>query len=181
MKVGETINYKYSQTQGSFGTGGIYWNGVHNMLIMSPLMHPYNSDGDYYLYADQEKDNYKWDISNGANKNPIAYLDYYMNQNLSKSHYMQSSFYAELQPIKNLRIKSQFGYIMGASSYRSYLPRFDYLSASLNNAEDKVTQSMSMYNRWSWDNTANYIFNIDDHNIDVLVGQSIENGVWEKK
>ena len=35
---------------------------------------------------------------------------------------MQSSFYAELQPIKNLRIKSQFGYIMGASSYRSYLP-----------------------------------------------------------
>lgn len=67
------------------------------MLIMSPLMHPYNSDGDYYLYADQEKDNYKWDISNGANKNPIAYLDYYMNQNLSKSHYMQSSFYAELQ------------------------------------------------------------------------------------
>lgn len=31
-----------------------------------------------------------------------------------------------------------------------------------------------MYNRWSWDNTANYIFNIDDHNIDVLVGQSIE-------
>ena len=80
-----------------------------------------------------------------------------MNQNLSKSHYMQSSFYAELQPIKNLRIKSQFGYIMGASSYRSYLPRFDYLSASLNNAEDKVTQSMSMYNRWSWDNTANYI------------------------
>ena len=174
LKVGETINYKYSQTQGSFGTGGIYWNGVHNMLIMSPLMHPYNSDGGYYLYADQEKDNYKWDISNGANKNPIAYLDYYMNQNLSKSHYMQSSFYAELQPIKNLRIKSQFGYIMGASSYRSYLPRFDYLSASLNNAEDKVTQSMSMYNRWSWDNTANYIFNIDDHNIDVLVGQSIE-------
>ena len=57
---------------------------------------------------------------------------------------VQSSFYAELQPIKNLRIKSQFGYIMGASSYRSYLPRFDYLSASLNNAEDKVTQSMSM-------------------------------------
>ena len=28
-------------------------------------------DGGYYLYADQEKDNYKWDISNGANKNPI--------------------------------------------------------------------------------------------------------------
>ena len=34
-----------------------------------------------------------------------------------------------------------------------------------------------MYNRWSWDNTANYIFNIDDHNIDILVGQSMENGV----
>lgn len=76
-----------------------------------------------------------------------------------------------LQPIKNLRIAKPVRSHRGASSYRSYLPRFDYLSASLNNAEDKVTQSMSMYNRWSWNNTANYIFNIDDHNIDVLVGQ----------
>lgn len=174
LKVGETLNYKYQEMDGSFGTGGIYWNGVHNMLIMSPLMYAYNSKGDYYLYADQEANGYKWDISNGANKNPIAYLDYYMNQNRSKSHYMQTSFYADLQPIKNLHIRSQFGYMMSASSYRGYLPRFEKLTNTLDNQEDKVTQSMSLSNRWSWDNTASYNFNIGKHNIDVLIGQSLE-------
>lgn len=172
LKISETLNYKYSQTKGSFATGGIYWNGVHNMLIMSPLMHIYNSDGNYYQYADQLADGYKWDTSNGANKNPVAYMDYMTNQNISKGHYLQSSFAAELQPIKNLRIKSQFGYIMGASSYRAYIPRYDLLSATLQNEEDKVTQSFSLYNRWSLDNTANYAFSISDHHLDVLIGQS---------
>lgn len=174
LKISETLNYKYSQTKGSFATGGIYWNGVHNMLIMSPLMHIYNSDGNYYQYADQLADGYKWDTSNGANKNPVAYMDYMTNQNISKGHYLQSSFAAELQPIKNLRIKSQFGYIMGASSYRAYIPRYDLLSATLQNEEDKVTQSFSLYNRWSLDNTANYAFSISDHHLDVLIGQSME-------
>lgn len=174
LKVGETINYKYQQTDGSFGTGGIYWNGVHNMLIMSPLMPSYNSDGDYYLYADQVKDGYKWDVSNGANKNPIAYLDYMMNQNMSTGHYMQSSFYAELQPIKQLRIKSQFGYIMSSSSYRSYIPRFEKLTENLQQEKDKVSQSMSQTHRWSWENTVNYLFDFKEHHFDFLLGQSLE-------
>jgi len=47
LKVGETLNYRYSETDGSFATGGIYWNGVHNMLVMSPLQYAYNEDGTY--------------------------------------------------------------------------------------------------------------------------------------
>lgn len=174
LKVGETVNYKYSETHGSFGTGGIYWNGVHNMLVMSPLMRAYNADGSYYVYANRVADGYNWDISNGADKNPIAYLDYFMNQNLTKSHYMQSSIYANLQPIRNLYIKSQFGYILGASSYRAYQPVCQLSESTATNTVDKVSQSMSQYNRWSWENTANYVFNINDHNFDVLLGQSLE-------
>lgn len=173
LKIGETINYKYSETLGSFGTGGIYWNGVHNMLIMSPLMHAYNPEGEYYVYEDRLADGYNWDISNNADKNPIAYLDYFMNQNKSKSHYLQSSFYAELHPIENLRIKSQFGYIMGASSYRAYTPTYE-LTSSLSSDVDRVIQSMSLFNRYSLENTANYIFSIEKNNFDVLIGQSIE-------
>jgi TonB-linked SusC/RagA family outer membrane protein len=174
LKVGETVNYKYSETHGSFGTGGIYWNGVHNMLVMSPLMHAYNADGSYYVYADRVADGYNWDISNAADKNPIAYLDYFMNQNVSKSHYLQSSMYADLQPINNLHIKSQIGYIMGASSYRSYQPVCRLSESAAINTVDKVSQSMSLYNRWSWENTVNYIFNYNDHTLDILAGQSLE-------
>lgn len=169
LKIGETVNYKFQQTTGSFATGDIYWNGTRDMLTTTPLMHAYNSKGEYYLYDDAQEEGY------GENTtNPIAYQDYYTSHALSKSHYLQSSFYAELQPIKNLRIKSQFGYILSASSYRSYIPSYRPLSQSLTTQDDRVTQSMSLNQRWSWENTANYIFNVKDHQIDVLVGQSIE-------
>jgi TonB-linked SusC/RagA family outer membrane protein len=174
LSVGETLNYRFQQTSGSVAVDDIYWNSVHNMLIMSPLMHAYNSKGDYYLYQDQIKDGYNWDTSNSANKNPIAYLDFLQSQNLSKSHYLQTSFNVGSQPIKNLNLKSQFGYIMSASSYRSYIPAYGELTATLIGVDDTVTQSMSLNNRWSWDNTANYIFNLEHHNIDILVGQSLE-------
>lgn len=173
LRVGETINYKYSEINGSFATGGIYWNSVHNMLVMSPLMHAYNKDGDYYTYKDRLADGYNWDISNGADKNPIAYMDYLMNQNKSKSHYLQSSFYAELQPLKRLKIRTQFGYIMGASSYRSYTPSYE-LTQAITSANDRVIQSLSLFNRFTWENTANYIVKVKDHNFDLLAGQSIE-------
>lgn len=173
LKVGETINYKYEETRGSFGTGGIYWNGVHNMLVMSPLMHAYDYNGDYYMYKDRIADGYNWDISNSSDKNPIAYLDYFMNQNKNKGHYLQSSIYAELQPMKNLKIKSQFGYIYGSSSYRGYVPTYE-LTSTLISDKDQVTQSMSIYNRWSWENTVDYLYNLNDHHFDVLLGSTLE-------
>lgn len=174
LSVGETLNYKFQQTSGSVAVDDIYWNSVHNMLVMSPLMHAYNSEGDYYMYQDQVKDGYQWDTSNSANKNPIAYLDFLQSQNLSKSHYLQASFNVGFRPVKNLSFKSQFGYIMSASSYRAYVPAYGELTATLIGVDDIVTQSMSQNNRWSWDNTVNYIFNLEHHNIDVLVGQSLE-------
>lgn len=173
LKVGQTLNYRYQKTTGSFATEGIYWNGVHNMLVMSPLMPAYNSDGSYYVFEDRVADSYVWDTANGAAKNPIAYMDYTSNQNVSKSHYLQASVYAVLQPIERLNIKSQFGYMMSSSSYRSYMPEYD-LDATAKREMDQVSQSMSLSNRWSWENTASYSFNINEHQIDALVGSSLE-------
>ena len=173
LKVGQTLNYRYQKTNGSFATEGIYWNSVHNMLVMSPLMPAYKSDGSYYVFEDRVADGYVWDTANGAAKNPIAYMDYASNQNVSKSHYLQASVYAVLQPIERLNIKSQFGYMMSASSSRSYMPEYD-LDATAKREVDQVSQSMSLSNRWSWENTASYSFNINEHQIDALVGSSLE-------
>ena len=175
LRVGETLNYRYSFQKGSFSTGGIYWNHLRTALIRSPLMHVYNSEGDYYLWEDQKADGYNWDIANGSNSNPLASLDWTANQNRSKSHYLQTSFYAVLQPIRDLLIRTQVGYMMGASSYRSFTPQHDKLTESDSGEINSVTQSMSVYNRWTWDNTINYKFTVqDNHAIDVLVGQSVE-------
>jgi TonB-linked SusC/RagA family outer membrane protein len=174
LKVGETLNYRYQITHGTVPREDIYWNSVHNMLIMSPLMRPYNANGNYYILEDQQADGYNWDVSNGANKNPIAYMDYTGNQNISKSYGLQASAFIELQPVKNLKFRSQFGYNFSASSYRAYTPAYKPLSSTVLGGIDRVTQSQSMGYSWSLDNTLNYVFDLEGgHNFDVLLGQSI--------
>jgi TonB-linked SusC/RagA family outer membrane protein len=173
LKIGETLNFNFSQMNGQVPRDDIYWNSVHNMLVTSPLMRPYNANGEYYVLADQQADGYSWDVSNGANKNPIAYMDYTGNQNISKSYGLQGSVYAELQPVKNLRFRSQFGFNFGASSYRAYTPVHKPLSSNILGMTDQVTQSASSGHSWSWENTLNYIFNLNEvHHFDVLIGQS---------
>ena len=173
LTIGETLNYRYSEQKGSFQTGGIYWNALHSALEKSPLMPAYNADGSYYLYKDQLVDGYNWDTQNNNDVNPIAYLDYTANQTESKSHYLQASAYADLQPIKNLHIRSQFGYLMGASASHTYTPTY-LLGRMSEKTLDNVAQSASSYNRWTWDNTASYSFNVNEHAIDVLAGASLE-------
>jgi TonB-linked SusC/RagA family outer membrane protein len=174
LKVGQTLNYSYSVMHGQVPRDDIYWNSVHNMLIMSPLMYPYNAKGDYYILADQVADGYNWDVSNGANKNPIAYMDYTGNQNISKSYGLQASVYAELQPIENLKFRSQFGYNFGSSSYRAYTPAYSPLSSTILGGIDNVSQSQSVGHSWSLENTLSYVFDLNGgHNFDVLVGQSL--------
>jgi TonB-linked SusC/RagA family outer membrane protein len=173
LKIGETLNYRFNHSRGQVARDDIYWNTIHSALVMSPLMHAYNSNGNYYMYDDQVADGYNWDAANSANKNPIAYMDYMMNQNVSKSHSLQSSVYAELKPIKNLTLRSQFGYMYSSSSYRSYIPSYGKLTSTLQQVQDRVTQSMAQSQYWTWDNTANYIMKYGEHNIDVLLGQSM--------
>lgn len=173
LKVGETLNYRFNKSQGQVARSDIYWNTINNTLRMSPLMRPYNSDGGYYMFDDQVENGYNWDAANSANKNPIAYMDYMMNQNLSKSHSLQSSLYAELKPIHNLTFRSQFGYMFSSSSYRAYIPSYGRLSATLQQVQDRVTQSMSQYQYLTWDNTMNYLMNFGMHNFDLMVGQGM--------
>lgn len=173
LKIGETLNYRFNHSKGQVARDDIYWNTIHNALVMSPLMHAYNSNGDYYMYDDQVADGYNWDAANGANKNPIAYMDYMMNQNVSKSHSLQTSAYAEIKPMKSLTFRSQFGYMLSSSSYRAYIPSYGKLTATLQQDQDRVTQSMAQSQYWTWDNTVNYINKFGDHNVDVLLGQSM--------
>ena len=53
--------------------------------------------------------------------------------------------------------RSQFGYMLSASSYRAYIPSYGKLTATLEQGQDRVTQSMGQSQYWTWDNTINYI------------------------
>lgn len=176
LKVGETLNYSFGTNSG-IAEGDIYWNSLHNAIGANPLLpvYAYDAEGNitgFYDTEAREKDGWKFDDNA---KHPMG-LDYYTSsgRNTSKSYSLQASAYAELQPIKNLRIKSQVGYRMSGSSYRSYTMLYD-LAGSQYSDYDELSQSMSLGHRLTWENTASYHFDINsDHVFDIVAGQSIE-------
>jgi TonB-linked SusC/RagA family outer membrane protein len=170
ITIGENLTYSYN-TKSGIAIGNIYWNDVHNLLVGNPLMPLYNSDGNYYDQPSKVADN--WSLA-GFIGNPIAQMVYSRGNNLSKNHSLFANVYLELQPIKNLRYRSSFGYKMNASSYRQYTPVYN-LSTTSSNVTDDVNQSQSLGFSYTFDNTVSYVMSVDDiHNFDAVIGQSIE-------
>ena len=56
---------------------------------------------------------------------------------------------------------------------RNYIPEYE-LSSKTSNDKDDVYQSQNYSIYWTWENTANWVKSFGNHNIDVLVGSSLE-------
>lgn len=176
VKIGENVNYGFTQRSG-IGIGNIYWNDVHNMLVGNPLLPVRNANGGYYDQASKVADGWVFD---GATANPIAEMDYRRGQNLSKNHNLSVNAYLEIQPIKDLVFRSNFGYRLEASTYRQYTPTFD-LSTTVTNAIDDISQNQGQGYKLLLENTLSYKLQpFKTHQMDMVVGQSIEkNGLGE--
>jgi len=171
IKIGETLNFNTS-TKSGVAIGNIYWNSIHNLLGANPLLPAYDSEGNFYDYDDKVANGWNFDGNTG---NPIAGTALSsQGQNLSENYGLQASAYLEIQPVKNLIVKSQFGYKMSASRYRSY-DGIRHLSNNTNVTIDEVSQSASSGHNYTFDNTISYSFDINEANkFDVVLGQSIE-------
>jgi TonB-linked SusC/RagA family outer membrane protein len=163
LKVGETLRYSYSKRSG-IGTGNQYSNDVFSCTVASPFLPMYDENGEYH-------DAIPW---NPQEANPIASMIYQRGQNESKSYNLNGSVYLEVQPIKGLKYRSQFGYNMNAGSYRSYTPTYS-LSATVFREHDQVSHNLDAGYSWTWENTVNYDFDINvQHSFNVLAGMSAE-------
>lgn len=170
IKIGETLNYKYSE-RGGIATGNLYWNDIHNLLVANPLLPAYDSEGNYYDYDDKVSDGWNFD---GNAANPIiesAYSTRGLNKN--KNHDLLASAYLQIQPIRNLFLKSQFGYKMSASSSRS-MDKIHHTNNNTNVTSETVNQSAGSGYSWTLDNTISYRFEKNRHNADFVLGQSAE-------
>lgn len=169
FSFGERATYTYSENRG-ISVGDNYSNDIRNMLKTSPFLPMYDEDGNYHYSI-------AWDQ---REPNPVALMEYSSGENKSKGHTLRAQAYATLQPIKDLKIKSDFGIGLSVFSYRSYVPEYDLSSANMND-QDLVSQSSGTSLMWKWENTANYIFKVNqNHHFDVLLGQSLEvNGLGE--
>ncbi|PLB86708.1 SusC/RagA family protein [Dysgonamonadaceae bacterium] len=168
IKVGENMTYFYT-TKSGIGIGNQYWNDISNMLRAMPIMPVYDDAGNYYQNFNTGITSFEPLMSN-----PIANMVYNRGYNESKNYGLNIAAYLQIQPVKNLIFKSQYGYKMNASSYRQYQPAYK-LSTSDQRQVSSAQQSGSSGWQYSVENTLNYTFKLNEsHNFDALIGQTIE-------
>ncbi len=77
ITFGENVTYTITNKSG-LNIGGIYNNNVRDLLTATPLLPAYNSDKDYYVYADMVEND--WDFDQ-AIVNPLAKI--YVNHGIT--------------------------------------------------------------------------------------------------
>lgn len=169
IKFGENLSYTYSEKSG-IGIGNSFWNDINNALKTSPFLPMWARDE----HGNDIPGEYHYSIPwNNNQSNPVGAMDYERGQNISKNHNLYGNFYFVIQPIKNLKYRTSFGFNASASNYRSFTPTYN-LSVDNFKTENQVSQNSSSGLGWTFENTLSYLFNVKDHQFDVLVGTSAE-------
>ena len=174
ITIGENLSYWYHKSH-DLAEGNGYWNIMQAAYVASPLVEPYDADGNLASYA-----------KNGAGYSSMIYgnpLNHFLNGgfnsiNKNRDFGVGGTFYWIVEPIKNLKYRGQFNTGYSASNSRSIsLP----YSSSNTSASDGYNLNMSQGQSSSFtlENTLSYVLpKLGKHNIDVLVGQSFERSHW---
>ncbi|HKL31160.1 MAG TPA: TonB-dependent receptor [Tangfeifania sp.] len=169
LTVGENITYTNSENR-SARTGNIYWNDLHNALVQHPLMPAYwqpaieNNINEFGFTPTMDGIN--------QHTNPIASMYYATNYNYGKGNQVVGNFFAELEPIKDLKLRSSYGIDAWFGHSRSMNPTYA-LGTLYTDDVDGAQQSQYFGNNWTWTTTLSYERQINDHNINGLVGYEL--------
>jgi len=173
LKVGQHLTFTYTNTAG-VNEGSLYsGNPIRSAMGTSPFLPMYDDNGNY-LNNTAGKSTYKgaaWTPWNSSENNPYAA----MNQKEGHNAYQKSigDVYAEISPMKGLKIKTVFGINYNSGAERSFMPAYQLSMLTYNN-NDYVTQRLSKNLSWIWDNTITYDFKLNDHAFTLLAGTSVQ-------
>ena len=174
ITIGENLSYWYHKSHTLAESNG-YWNVMQAAYIASPLVEPYDANGNITSYAKNHTG-----YSDMIYGNP---LNHFVNGgfgslNKSRDFGVGATFYWIIEPIKNLRYRGQFNTGYSSNNYRQVgLP----YSSSNTSASNSYTLSMSQGQSSSFtiENTLSYILpKLGKNTIDILIGQSMERSDW---
>jgi TonB-linked SusC/RagA family outer membrane protein len=100
--------------------------------------------------------------------NPLAYIQTHQG-NYDWSDNMLGNIYAEIEPIKGLKIRSNLGGKLAYWGSDNFTP-MAYLNATNSTAKASFSRSDNRGINYNFENTASYQRAFGDHNITVLVG-----------
>ena len=164
LKVGEQMSLIYYTKRG-ISVGNQYNNTLRSAFGTSPIA-PVYSDNNIYDSPYNDTSNSDWYNADG---NPYGAMMTTVN-NKSKNVTALANLYADFQLIKNLHFKTTLGVKYDSNDYRGFTPMYQFSIYSNNNTRTSASQSKSDGFGITWTNTLNYVFDLGDHNFDVLLG-----------
>ncbi len=166
LKVGQHLNFNYVKKRG-VDVGNQYNNNLRGAFNTSPFA-PVYSDNNQFDSPYNDTTNSEWYNGEG---NPYGTM-MTANQNLNNNQKLLADVYAELEPVKNLKIRTVFGMNYNANEYRSYTPMYKFsIYDTSNDDHSSVSHNMSRNISLTWTNTASYDFVInEDHSFNALIG-----------
>ena len=165
LKVGEQVSFVYRISNG-INVGNAYNNTLRGAFGVSPI-HPIYSDNNIYDVPFNDTSNSDWYNGDG---NPYASMVLNSN-NESRSTSFNANAYAELTPLKGLRLRTVFGAVYGTSEYRSFSPLYHLSLYSYNDTRTSASQNMNHGLTFTWTNTVQYDWTMGQHAMSALLGQ----------
>lgn len=158
LKVGTNTMFTYEEVEQADDGEYALYTPISASRFMLPYWNPYREDGTIASEGDGS-----W---NGTGTNPIEWME--NNPLTNKKYKVLSVVYAEVSPIKNLTIRSQFG--LDYSHSTAFMQSFP--SYSGNNGEGSAGRSSYDAMNLTITNTANYKFDtFNGHSLNIMIGQ----------
>ena len=181
ITIGENISIGYNKSH-DLAEDGMYWSYIHSLLQTSPMLPQYDSNGEIYNWQ-----NVDGELTNGKGWLPAMFNNPW--ENLSKGGFNSmaesrninaaATAFVVIQPIKDLKWRTQFNYNWGSGAYRNFgTPRAPAEGAAIV-SNYSVSQSTWLNSSWSIFNTLTYdlpIFN--GHKFTAMLGESYESSAW---
>jgi TonB-dependent starch-binding outer membrane protein SusC len=168
LKVGQNLTYNHKYTRG-LGVTSIYNNFMRGLIQASPLIDIYDTstfDG----FGRSSGPLVKNGIAPSTDQiNPIASMHYDYNDHKKNDDFF-GNVYAEIEILKGLKFKSDFGANLGLSYNSNATDSFKLSPQHTTNATPKFREDMKRTIGYNWDNTLTYEKMFGDHSIVAMLG-----------
>ncbi len=104
--------------------------------------------------------------------NPAAQLEY-NSYNRGYGQQFTGNLYGDLFVVKNLTVRSSFGFNAINNRNRSFEPEFE-VDDKQRNPESRIFAGFFRGVDWQWENTANYRREWKNHRVDLLAGYTVQ-------
>lgn len=174
LTVGTNTSYTY--THDDMTTSSVYSQALYNG---NPLVDfaPYKDDATRHEY---DYLTLFWRVKSEENNNNFNPFNSFEVKTDRTRYHLTSSNYINIQPIKELNIRSTFAIDRGEQSWNQFQPSGIQETIRHKSGDAYATQQRFGNTQWQWDNTVSYenTFNYQ-HRVNAFVGMSASRKIYD--